>query len=134
MVAGRPDWYISRQRYGGVPLAVFTDREKQELHPDTSALLRRIADKVEAEGLEAWFGSTPADWGVDDAQFEKGTDTLDVWFDSGVAHQCVFKLMIPEALDRSEEHTSELPVTNAHLVCRLLLEKKKQYKSRHHIL
>src|SRR3546814_4275572 len=100
MVAGRPDWCISRQRYWGVPLAVFTDREKQELHPDTSALLRRIADKVEAEGLEAWFGSTPADWGVDDAQFEKGTDTLDVWFDSGVAHQCVFK--------RSEEHTSEL--------------------------
>ncbi|HET8880798.1 MAG TPA: isoleucine--tRNA ligase, partial [Solimonas sp.] len=101
MVAGRPDWCISRQRYWGVPLAVFTDREKQELHPDSASLMRRIADKVETDGLEAWFGSTPADWGVDAARYEKGTDTLDVWFDSGVAHQCVFKSMIPDALDES---------------------------------
>ncbi|WP_240954277.1 isoleucine--tRNA ligase [Solimonas marina] len=99
MIAGRPDWCISRQRYWGVPLAIFVDRQTQELHPDTSALMRRVADQVEANGLEAWFGSTPADWGVDEAQYEKGTDTLDVWFDSGVAHQCVFKSMIPEALD-----------------------------------
>ncbi|WP_051361887.1 isoleucine--tRNA ligase [Solimonas soli] len=99
MIASRPDWCISRQRYWGVPLAIFIDRQTQELHPDAAALLRRIADKVEAEGLEAWFGSTPADWGVDEAQYEKGSDTLDVWFDSGVAHQCVFKSMIPEALD-----------------------------------
>ncbi|WP_241696237.1 isoleucine--tRNA ligase [Solimonas terrae] len=99
MVAGRPDWCISRQRYWGVPLAVFTDREKQELHPDTASLLRRVADRVEADGLEAWFGSTPGDWGIDDTIYEKGTDTLDVWFDSGVAHQCVFKSMLPEQLD-----------------------------------
>jgi isoleucyl-tRNA synthetase len=91
MVAGRPDWCISRQRFWGVPLAVFVDREQQTLHPDTASLLRKIADRVERDGLEAWFGSTAADWGVDEARYEKGTDTLDVWFDSGVVHQCGFK-------------------------------------------
>jgi isoleucyl-tRNA synthetase len=99
MIAVRPDWCISRQRYWGVPLAIFIDRETQQLHPETAALLLKVADKVEAEGLEAWFGSTPADWGVDGTRYEKAQDTLDVWFDSGVAHQCVFKSMIPEALD-----------------------------------
>jgi isoleucyl-tRNA synthetase len=90
MIESRPDWCISRQRHWGVPLALFIDREKQTPHPETPALLRHVADKVQAEGLEAWFGSTPADWGVDEARYEKCTDTLDVWFDSGVVHQCAF--------------------------------------------
>ena len=99
MVAGRPDWCISRQRTWGVPMAVFVHRERQDLHPHTGALLGRIADKVEAEGLEAWFGSSPSDWGVDEGQYEKCPDTLDVWFDSGVVHQCWFKSLEPELLD-----------------------------------
>ena len=90
MIESRPDWCISRQRFWGVPLAVFVDREQQTLHADTPALLRKIADKVAAQGLEAWFGSTPADWGVNEARYEKSTDTLDVWFDSGVVQQCSF--------------------------------------------
>jgi isoleucyl-tRNA synthetase len=99
MVAGRPDWCISRQRTWGVPMAVFVHRQKQDLHPDSVALLGRIADKVEKEGLEAWFGSSPADWGVDEGVYEKCPDTLDVWFDSGVVHQCSFKALEPETLD-----------------------------------
>ena len=90
MIEGRPDWCISRQRFWGVPLALFVHRETQEPHPDTTALLLRVADAVEAGGLEAWFGSVPADWGVDEAQYEKCTDTLDVWFDSGVAQPASF--------------------------------------------
>lgn len=90
MIEGRPDWCISRQRFWGVPLALFVHRETQEPHPDTAALLLRVADAVEAQGLEAWFGSTPAEWGVDEAQFEKCNDTLDVWFDSGVAQPASF--------------------------------------------
>ena len=90
MIEGRPDWCISRQRFWGVPLALFVHRESQEPHPDTAALLLRVADAVEARGLEAWFGSTPADWGVDEAVYEKCTDTLDVWFDSGVAQPASF--------------------------------------------
>jgi isoleucyl-tRNA synthetase len=88
MVAGRPDWCISRQRTWGVPMAVFIDRETQQLHPDTPALLARVAEAVERDGLEAWFGSKPADWGVDEDRYEASTDTLDVWFDSGVVHRC----------------------------------------------
>ncbi|HVT37377.1 MAG TPA: isoleucine--tRNA ligase [Nevskiaceae bacterium] len=90
MIATRPDWCISRQRYWGVPMAVFIDRAKQQLHPQTSELLKRIAEKVEREGLEAWFGSQPSDWGVDEAAYEKCTDTMDVWFDSGSVSQCGF--------------------------------------------
>ncbi len=90
MIEGRPDWCISRQRFWGVPLALFVHRESQEPHPDTAALLLRVADAVEAKGLEAWFGSSPADWGVDEAVYEKCTDTLDVWFDSGVAQPASF--------------------------------------------
>lgn len=110
MVEGRPDWCISRQRYWGVPMAVFVHRETQMLHPDTPALLRRVADAIEQAGLEAWFGSSAADWGVDEA-YEKGSDTLDVWFDSGVAHQASFTALglppPPQAdiyLEGSDQH------------------------------
>jgi len=98
MIEGRPDWCISRQRTWGVPMAVFVHREKQTLHPDSAVLALKIADKMETGGLEAWFGSAPADWGVDEAQYEKCTDTLDVWFDSGVVHQCSFKSTNPSAI------------------------------------
>ena len=90
MIKDRPDWCISRQRFWGVPLALFVHRETQEPHPDTAALLLRVADAVGKNGLEAWFGSSAADWGVDEAQYEKCTDTLDVWFDSGVAQPASF--------------------------------------------
>ena len=43
MVANRPDWCVSRQRYWGVPIAVFTHRETGELHPDTPALIEQVA-------------------------------------------------------------------------------------------
>ncbi|MDR3418209.1 MAG: isoleucine--tRNA ligase [Nevskia sp.] len=100
MVAGRPDWCISRQRYWGVPLAVFVDREAQTLHPRTPELLRQVADRVGKEGLEAWFGSATADWiGAEAERFDKCPDTLDVWFDSGCVHQCSFVSNTPEALD-----------------------------------
>jgi isoleucyl-tRNA synthetase len=99
MVAGRPDWCISRQRYWGVPLALFVDRETGALHPQMPALLRKVADAVQRGGLEAWFGSTAADWlGADAARYDKLDDTLDVWFDSGVVHQCAFATAAPEAL------------------------------------
>ncbi|HEX4871766.1 MAG TPA: isoleucine--tRNA ligase [Nevskiaceae bacterium] len=98
MVAGRPDWCISRQRTWGVPVALFVHRQHQTLHPDSARLLRSVAERVEREGLEAWFGSRPEDWGVDPVEYEKVSDTLDVWFDSGVVHQCSFKSTQPQAL------------------------------------
>lgn len=100
MVATRPDWCISRQRYWGVPMAVFVHRQTQTLHPDSANVLRRVAEAVEKDGLEAWFGSDTAHWlGADAADYEKSTDTLDVWFDSGVVHQGMFKSLYPQELD-----------------------------------
>ena len=99
LVRNRPDWCISRQRFWGVPLAVFVHKQEQTLHPQTAILLAKIADAVERDGLEAWFGSTASDWlGADAANYDKGTDILDVWFDSGVVHQCSFTSVLPAAI------------------------------------
>ncbi|MGH8442179.1 MAG: isoleucine--tRNA ligase [Nevskiaceae bacterium] len=109
MVASRPDWCISRQRYWGVPLALFVDKQDETLHPDTPALLRKVADRVEKEGLEAWFGSTAEDWlGSEAARYDKLTDTLDVWFDSGVVHQCAFATTAPEVMKDGQAPLADL--------------------------
>src|SRR6185312_4834570 len=89
MIANRPDWTLSRQRQWGVPLPFFVDRDTDELHPDTLALLELAAAKVEAGGIESWFEATGEDFGVDETRYRKLTDTLDVWFDSGTTHQTV---------------------------------------------
>ncbi len=92
MIENRPDWCISRQRTWGVPIAVFINRETQELHPETPRLIAEVADLIEQEGIEAWFELEVSDLLGDDAdQYAKVTDTLDVWFDSGVTHECVLK-------------------------------------------
>src|SRR5690606_41962234 len=59
MVEGRPDWTISRQRTWGVPIALFHDRESGEPHPDTPALMRKVADMIEREGVDAWYALDP---------------------------------------------------------------------------
>ncbi|HWZ74513.1 MAG TPA: isoleucine--tRNA ligase [Casimicrobiaceae bacterium] len=89
MIANRPDWTLSRQRQWGVPLPFFVDKETELLHPDTPALLELAAAKVQAGGIEAWFEATHEDFGVDASKYRKLTDTLDVWFDSGLTHQTV---------------------------------------------
>ncbi|HEX3098248.1 MAG TPA: isoleucine--tRNA ligase [Usitatibacter sp.] len=91
MIGNRPDWTLSRQRYWGVPLPFFLDRETEELHPDTAALVEKAADKVTAGGIEAWFAATCEDFGVDPAKYRKLTDTVDVWFDSGTTHFTVLR-------------------------------------------
>jgi isoleucyl-tRNA synthetase len=90
MVSGRPDWCISRQRTWGVPITLFVHKETGELHPRTAELIEAVALRVEAKGIEAWFALEPAELLGDDAvHYDKVTDTLDVWFDSGVTHSCV---------------------------------------------
>lgn len=91
MLEGRPDWCISRQRTWGVPLPLFTHKDTGELHPDTVQILEKVANAVAAQGLEAWFQAAPEDFGVDSNHYDKATDTLDVWFDSGSSSQCVLK-------------------------------------------
>ncbi|MFC5580940.1 isoleucine--tRNA ligase [Rhodanobacter terrae] len=90
MVAGRPDWCISRQRTWGVPIALFVHKATQEPHPDSVALLEQVAQKVEQGGIDAWFTLDAAELLGDQASdYEKVTDVLDVWFDSGVTHFAV---------------------------------------------
>jgi isoleucyl-tRNA synthetase len=90
MIETRPDWCISRQRTWGVPLGFFCDRESQEPHPETHEILRKLADIVAEEGVDAWYADDIAErLGVDAGRFEPVPDILDVWFDSGVTHHCV---------------------------------------------
>ncbi len=104
MIEGRPDWTISRQRTWGVPIALFYERESGEPHPDTPALMRRVADMVEKEGVEAWYGLDPADLlGADAPRYVKVTDILDVWFDSGVTHACVLAQRPQDGLHKPAE-------------------------------
>ncbi|UPG87060.1 isoleucine--tRNA ligase [Luteibacter aegosomatis] len=90
MVDGRPDWCISRQRTWGVPITLFVDKVTHEPHPDSVALMEKVAQKVAHEGIDAWFALDARELIGDDAdRYEKVTDVLDVWFDSGVSHFAV---------------------------------------------
>lgn len=90
MMQERPDWCISRQRTWGVPIALFIHKGTAELHPRTGELIEAVAQRVEERGIQAWFDLDPAELlGDDAADYDKVSDTLDVWFDSGVTHHAV---------------------------------------------
>jgi isoleucyl-tRNA synthetase len=93
MIAGRPDWCVSRQRTWGVPIPLFVDKISGELHPNTAALIEDVAARVERDGIDAWFDLDPAALlGESVGQYEKATDVMDVWFDSGVVHYCLSQI------------------------------------------
>jgi len=90
MIAGRPDWCISRQRTWGVPIALFVDKATQQPHPRSVELMEQVAQRVEKEGVDAWYALDASELlGADAANYDKVTDILDVWFDSGTSHWCV---------------------------------------------
>jgi isoleucyl-tRNA synthetase len=96
MIAGRPDWCISRQRSWGVPLPLFTHMDSGELHPQTMAMVDLAAEMVQAGGIEAWSKATTAEifakvGAQHPEQYTKSTDILEVWFDSGTTHTTVLK-------------------------------------------
>ena len=96
MIAGRPDWCISRQRSWGVPLPLFTHMDSGELHPQTVAMIDLAAQMVEAGGIEAWSKASTAEifakvGAEHPEQYTKSADILEVWFDSGTTHTTVLK-------------------------------------------
>jgi len=90
MIAARPDWTVSRQRAWGVPIPLFVNKVSGELHARTHELIEEVAKLVERDGVDAWFDLNAADLlGAEASEYDKATDVMDVWFDSGVAHYCV---------------------------------------------
>ncbi|SEJ33548.1 Isoleucyl-tRNA synthetase [Pseudomonas linyingensis] len=101
MIANRPDWCISRQRNWGVPIPFFLHKESGELHPRTVELMEQVALRVEQQGIEAWFKLDAAELlGDEAAQYDKISDTLDVWFDSGTTHWHVMRGSHPMGHDQ----------------------------------
>jgi isoleucyl-tRNA synthetase len=97
MIAGRPDWCVSRQRFWGVPIIVFYCDACGKRLEDFKAL-RNVVKWFEKEGADAWYKHTPEELlpaetkcscGV--TKWRKENDILDVWFDSGSSHLAVLK-------------------------------------------
>ncbi len=93
MIEGRPDWVVSRQRHWGTPMTFFVHKETGQLHPDSAELLEKVAQRIEEKGIEAWFALNKGELlGAGDCEhYDKLTDTMDVWFDSGSTHFSVLK-------------------------------------------
>ncbi len=93
MIADRPDWGITRQRYWGVPLCFVQHKETGELHPDILNIMEKAAAVIAKDGIEAWFTLALEDLipAADLADYEKLNDVLDVWFDSGTTHYAVLR-------------------------------------------
>jgi len=90
MIENRPDWCISRQRTWGVPIPLFVHRETGERHPRTLDLIAAAAERVEVGGIDAWFALEPRELlGAEAEHYDKVTDVMDVWADSGLSFECV---------------------------------------------
>ena len=108
MIAERPDWCVSRQRFWGVPLAILYCNKCGKQFDDYKALHALVAEWFTREGADAWFTHTveellPAGTkcGCGASDWRKETDILDVWFDSGSSHLAV--------LDRLDAAGQKLP-------------------------
>ncbi|WP_119327550.1 isoleucine--tRNA ligase [Cysteiniphilum halobium] len=91
MMHDRPDWCISRQRTWGVPIPLYIHKETEELHPKTQEIIEKVANAIEKGGVEAWFDADDSQFIDETDTYQRVTDTLDVWFDSGSSNACVLE-------------------------------------------
>tara|TARA_Y100000816_G_scaffold13626_2_gene8986 strand:- start:763 stop:3534 length:2772 start_codon:yes stop_codon:yes gene_type:complete len=89
MLTDRPDWCISRQRNWGVPITLVVHKDTGEIHPDQNDLFEKFAQIIEKDGISAWDKLNLKDYIDDHEEYIKTSDSLDVWFDSGVTHYAV---------------------------------------------
>tara|TARA_B100000575_G_scaffold294309_1_gene309407 strand:+ start:524 stop:3295 length:2772 start_codon:yes stop_codon:yes gene_type:complete len=89
MLEDRPDWCISRQRNWGVPITLVVNKDTGDIHPDQPKLFDKFAKVIEKKGISAWDELDLSDFISDYKNYTKITDSLDVWFDSGITHYAV---------------------------------------------
>ncbi len=139
MVETRPEWCLSRQRYWGVPIPIVRCKKCAGVHfaKESKAKIRELFTK---EGADAWFAHPAEDFlpagfhcpACKEAEFEKETDIIDVWFDSGVSHQAVLRchpgLQFPADLylEGSDQHRGWF---QSSLTTALALEGQSSFKS-----
>ncbi len=133
MVEKRPDWCISRQRTWGVPIALFLHKETGEPHPASFDLMEKVAKQVEQKGIDAWYELDEKELlGEDAVHYTKCLDILDVWFDSGVTHECILRqnaeLGFPADLylEGSDQHRGWF---QSSLLTSLAMHQKAPYKT-----
>ncbi|WP_100623237.1 isoleucine--tRNA ligase [Candidatus Coxiella mudrowiae] len=133
MIADRPDWCISRQRLWGIPIPLFIEKQSGDLHRNTPALMEKVAQLIEKNSVDAWFDLEPKTLLGDEAErYEKVTDVLDVWFDSGVTHFSVLEerpeLHVPAELylEGSDQHRGWF---QSSLLTALAIRNKAPYKA-----
>ena len=93
MIETRPDWCVSRQRVWGVPLPIFVNKKTNEILVDDE-VFETIAKIYEKEGSDCWFSDDPQKFlgkKYKANDFEKLSDIVEVWFDSGSTHSFVLE-------------------------------------------
>ena len=93
MIETRPDWCVSRQRVWGVPLPIFVNKKTKEILVDDE-VNENVANIYEKEGSDCWFSDSPQRFlgeKYKSEDYEKLSDIVEVWFDSGSTHSFVLE-------------------------------------------